>query len=204
MVALMSVMSAPVVHLTADTFGTRCLAKVLCLSPSVTHPAVQPPPSSPTDNPDQVVDGSNNVLVEFYAPWCGHCKNLAPEWETAANSFQPEDGIVIAAIDASTYQDIGTKYEVQGFPTIKYFAKGGTTAAEYDGGRTADTIIDWVNKKVGTNKKLKTMSSSVVTLTKDNFAEHALGEKAALVEFYAPWCVPTPALSLSLRARVLC
>ena len=70
-------------------------------------------------NFDSVVDGSQNILVEFYAPWCGHCKNLAPEWESAAASFSPSDGIIIAAVDASAYAELGSRFQVQGFPTIK-------------------------------------------------------------------------------------
>lgn len=41
------------------------------------------------DNFDKVVDGSNNVLVEFYAPWCGHCKSLAPEYEIVGETYKP-------------------------------------------------------------------------------------------------------------------
>ena len=72
---------------------------------------------------DQYVDGSRNILVEFYAPWCGHCKNLAPEWEIAGNTFDENDDITIAALDATTAQNLAEKYGVQGYPTIKFFPK---------------------------------------------------------------------------------
>eukprot|EP01036_Dinobryon_divergens_P028780 gene28780-37783_t len=134
------------------------------------------------------VDGSSNILVEFYAPWCGHCKSLAPEWQIAGETFLPEDDIKIAALDATTAESIASQYKVTGYPTIKFFPKGSTTPIDYDGGRTADTIVQWVNEKVGTSRKVKLPSSAVTTLTVDNFDALALGSKAALVEFYAPWC----------------
>ena len=138
---------------------------------------------------DKVVDGSSNVLVEFYAPWCGHCKNLAPEWKIAGDTFQPGDDIVIAAIDATANPKMGEKFGIKGFPTIKYFPKGKTTAEEYSGGRTADTIISWVNSKVGLNRKLKSAPTSVTVLTEQNFESVVLtSKKHVLVEFYAPWC----------------
>lgn len=144
---------------------------------------------------DEVVNGNTNVLVEFYAPWCGHCKNLEPEWASAAASFSPADGVIIAAVDASTYSGLGTRYDVQGFPTIKWFPKGSAEPVEYDGGRTADTIVEWLNGKVGTSKKVKAVPSAVTTLTKDNFESMVLGKKAAFVEFYAPWCGHCKALA---------
>ena len=139
-------------------------------------------------NFDEVVNGDSNVLVEFYAEWCGHCKNLEPEYASAAASFAPADGVILAAIDASTYAELGTKYNVEGFPTIKWFPKGSTEPVDYDGGRTADTIVQWLNGKLGTTKKVKSVPSAVATLTTDNFESMALGKKAAMVYFYAPWC----------------
>jgi len=126
--------------------------------------------------------------VEFYAPWCGHCKSLAPEWQIAGETFRPEDDIKIAALDATSAQEIADKFGVKGYPTIKYFPKGETTPQDYEGGRTADTIVQWVNEKVGTSRKVKMAPSYVTTLTEENFDSLVLGSKAALVEFYAPWC----------------
>lgn len=138
---------------------------------------------------DSYVDGSTNVLVEFYAPWCGHCKNLAPEWKIAGETFQSSDPIVIAAVDATANSKVAAKYEVKGYPTIKFFPKGDSvTVEDYTGGRTADSIIKWVNDKVGTTRKLKAVPSAVTALTTADFDAVALGPKAALVEFYAPWC----------------
>jgi protein disulfide-isomerase A6 len=140
------------------------------------------------DNFDQVVDGSTNVLVEFYAPWCGHCKNLAPEWKIAGETFQEGDDVKIADVDATVAQSLATKFGIQGYPTIKFFPKGSTSPEDYQGGRTADTIVKWVNEKVGTSRKVKMPPSFVSTLTTDNFDDFVGGDKAALVEFYAPWC----------------
>ena len=57
-------------------------------------------------------------IIEFFAPWCGHCKALAPEYEKAAKALE---GIVnIAAVDADAHRDLGGQYGVQGFPTIKF------------------------------------------------------------------------------------
>lgn len=138
---------------------------------------------------DTVVDGSTNVLVEFFAPWCGHCKNLAPEWKVAGELFTADDGIIIAAVDATENKRVASKYEVKGFPTIKFFAKGSTTAEEYGGGRTADTIASWINQKIGTNKKVKKAPSAVTELSVDNFDKVVTeSSKHVMVEFYAPWC----------------
>lgn len=84
---------------------------------------------------EKVIRSNELWLVEFFAPWCGHCKNLAPEWEKAATAL---DGIVnIGAVDMTTDQAAGSAYNIQGFPTIKFFGANKQSAQDYNGGRTA-------------------------------------------------------------------
>jgi len=141
------------------------------------------------DNFDSVVDGSKNVLVEFFAPWCGHCKTLAPEWEKAAEAYAKSKDVVIAKVDADAHKDLGGRFGVTGFPTIKYFPKGTTTPQDYDGGRTFEDITKFVEEKTGVRGNVKKAFSHVVVLDESNF-DSVVNDKTknVLVEFYAPWC----------------
>jgi len=80
-----------------------------------------------SSNFDELVYGSKDIwLVEFFAPWCGHCKNLAPEWEEAATKLK---GLVkVAKVDATVESALAQKFGVKGYPTIKFWNYGEKSA----------------------------------------------------------------------------
>jgi len=104
-------------------------------------------------NFDKLVLQSDDMwLVEFFAPWCGHCKNLAPHWAKAATQLKGK--VKLGALDATVHQIKAQQYEVRGYPTIKYFAAGkkdSSSAEEYNGGRTESDIVNWALEKLAEN-----------------------------------------------------
>ena len=87
--------------------------------------------------------------------YSGHCKKLAPEYAAAAQLLAKEDPpISLAKVDATEQKGLSEKFEIQGFPTLKWFRKG--EALEYTGGRSKDTIVSWVLKKTGPPSALVT------------------------------------------------
>ena len=72
-----------------------------------------------------------DVLVEFYAPWCGHCKQLAPVWDKLGESLSDRSDVVVGKMDATVNELPGER--VRSFPTIKLFKKGENEDVEYNG-----------------------------------------------------------------------
>lgn len=100
------------------------------------------------DNFEDALAANPMMLVEFYAPWCGHCKKLEPEFSAAAEVLSASDPAVpLAKVDATEAKKLAEKYAIQGFPTLFWFNNG--EKSEYGGGRTKDTIVSWVLKKSG-------------------------------------------------------
>jgi protein disulfide-isomerase A1 len=104
------------------------------------------------ENFNDAIAQNSKLLVEFYAPWCGHCKKLAPEYAAAAQVLAAQNPpIYIGKVDATIHSGLGSKYAVQGYPTLKWFVNG--EPQEYQGGRTKDEIVNWINKKSGPPSK---------------------------------------------------
>ncbi|KAH0536637.1 hypothetical protein FGG08_006505 [Glutinoglossum americanum] len=156
--------------------GANALAAVLDLIP---------------ENFDKVVLKSGKpALVEFYAPWCGHCKNLAPVYEELAQKFLfAEDRLVIGKVDADDHKSLGKRFGVQGFPTLKWFDGKSDKPIDYSGGRDLESLVKFITDNTGIKlKSKKAMPSLVEMLTDSTFKEQIGGDKDVLVAFTAPWC----------------
>lgn len=141
-------------------------------------------------NFDKIVLAGKPALVEFFAPWCGHCKTLAPIYEELASNFaSSKDKISIAKVDADSEKSLGKRFGIQGFPTIKYFNGKDEKPEDYNGGRDLESLTDFISKKVGIKaKKAKAAPSSVEMLSDKTFKEQIGSDKDVLVAFTAPWC----------------
>ncbi|CAN1346441.1 Protein disulfide isomerase-like 1-4 [Linum perenne] len=105
------------------------------------------------------------VLVEFYAPWCGHCQSLAPEYAAAATELKGDD-VALAKVDATEESELSQEYDVQGFPTLVFFADG--VNKPYSGQRTKDAIVAWIKKKTGPGiSNITTLDDAQRILTSD-------------------------------------
>lgn len=144
----------------------------------------------PTNFDEVVLTSGKPALVEFFAPWCGHCKNLAPVWEELAEKFAfAGDKVSIAKVDADEHKTLGRRFGVQGFPTLKWFDGKSDVPTDYSGGRDLDSLSAFITEKTGVTAKAKKGAwSSVEMLSDRTFNQRIGGDKAVLVAFTASWC----------------
>jgi len=146
------------------------------------------------DNFDSFMESEPSVLVMFYAPWCGHCKRAKPHFVTAAAKMASR-GIAgkLAAVDCTKHQQISKRFEVKGFPTIKYF-KDGAMAFDAGDAREEAAILKFMADPKEPppppppEAPWKDEESDVVHLTEEDFKPFLKKKKHVLVMFYAPWC----------------
>jgi len=92
-----------------------------------------------------ILDNEKEALVEFYAPWCGHCKSLAPEYDKAAKQLLNNPNIILAKVDSTGNEVAGLS--VQGYPTLKWWRKDKSLGPiDYNGGRNAEGILEWIKE----------------------------------------------------------
>ncbi|KAG6908549.1 hypothetical protein DXG01_004182 [Tephrocybe rancida] len=138
-----------------------------------------------SDNFDSVIGKGKPGLVEFFAPWCGHCKNLAPIYEQLADAFVgAKDKVVIAKVDADADKALGKKYGITGFPTLKWFDAEGNHEP-YESERDLDSLAAFITQKSKVKSNIKPPPPPATTiLDVYNFDEVALDtSKNVLVSF---------------------
>jgi len=94
---------------------------------------------------DKIVnDPTKDVLVKYYAPWCGHCKKLAPIWEELGEAYKDNKNLVIAKMDSTANEAEGV--EVRGYPTLIFYPKDNKKGVNFDGDRTLEPIKKWLDE----------------------------------------------------------
>uniref|UniRef100_A0A1L8DU05 Putative thioredoxin/protein disulfide isomerase n=1 Tax=Nyssomyia neivai TaxID=330878 RepID=A0A1L8DU05_9DIPT len=141
----------------------------------------------------------SNFFVMFFAPWCGHCKRLAPTWEQLAEMLNTKEGsrVKIGRVDCTEEDSVCSAHEVTGYPTLKFFKLGETESIKFRGTRDLPTLTTFINEQLGeTDKKeeeeeekpeLPEATQGLQELTDETFGKFVATGKH-FVKFYAPWC----------------
>eukprot|EP01065_Artemidia_motanka_P037485 TRINITY_DN460_c0_g1_i4.p3 TRINITY_DN460_c0_g1~~TRINITY_DN460_c0_g1_i4.p3 ORF type:complete len:147 (+),score=58.85 TRINITY_DN460_c0_g1_i4:65-442(+) len=96
----------------------------------------------------KVFESGKSGFVKFFAPWCGHCKRMKPAWDKLMDEFADHSKVVVADVDCTQHRDLCGRFEVRGFPTVKFFAPGDKTGEKYAGGRDFDSLKAHVESKL--------------------------------------------------------
>ncbi|KZT12454.1 protein disulfide isomerase [Laetiporus sulphureus 93-53] len=124
-----------------------------------------------SENFDSIVNPDPLILVEFFAPWCGHCKALAPHYEEAAAALK-ENGIKLAKVDCVDQADLCQANGIQGYPTMRVYRHG--DYSDYTGPRKTDGIISYM---------IKQSLPAVTEVTPENYKDFIKADKIVALVF---------------------
>ncbi|KAM3928603.1 thioredoxin domain-containing protein 5 [Leptodactylus fuscus] len=144
---------------------------------------------------DHVAQGYH--FIKFFAPWCGHCKSLAPAWEQLASSYQNSNTVKIAKVDCTQHNDLCSDNQVRGYPSLLWF-KNGEKVDQYKGKRDLDSLKEYAESQLKTAddkeadipaqaEEPAAVESKVLSLTENNF-DQSVAKGVTFIKFYAPWC----------------
>jgi len=143
------------------------------------------------------------LFVKFYAPWCGHCKNLAPTWTEMAEEINPdaEWEAQIVSVDCTQHKEVCSDNGVKGYPTLKLFIPGVAEGTKYQGARSKQALTDWLDGELAKQfdepaaeeeaapAAAAPKKGEVAVLTAASFKNTvAPAEQVTFVKFFAPWC----------------
>ncbi|GMH11009.1 hypothetical protein Nepgr_012850 [Nepenthes gracilis] len=132
-------------------------------------------------NFDELVLKSKELwVVEFFAPWCGHCKKLAPEWKKAANNLKGK--VKLGHVNCDEEKSLMSRFSVQGFPTILVFGADKDSPSPYEGARTASAIESFALEQLETN----IAPPEVVELSGQDIMEEKCGSAAICFLSFLP------------------
>ncbi|KAJ3510073.1 hypothetical protein NLJ89_g4876 [Agrocybe chaxingu] len=122
---------------------------------------------------DVVYDDSKDVFVEFYASWCGHCKRLAPIWESIGHKYAPiKDRLIIAKLEAQENDlPASVPFRISGFPTLKFKPAGSREFIDYEGDRSFESLISFIEQHAKNSLELPTVEQAQVPLEASKPAE---------------------------------
>lgn len=133
---------------------------------------------------DSTLEGHELALVMFYAPWCGHCKKMKPEFDKAAKTLVTGDNpVALAKVDCTEAgKETCGRFEVRGYPTVKIF-RNGELSQDYNGPREANGIIKYMKSQAGpASKELKDAKDLSATQEKSDVVIVGLFDSATEAE----------------------
>nr|XP_060630771.1 thioredoxin domain-containing protein 5 [Anolis sagrei ordinatus] len=146
-----------------------------------------------------------NHFIKFFAPWCGHCKALAPTWEQLALLLENSESVKIGKVDCTQHSEVCSANQVRGYPTLFWF-KDGEKVDQYKGKRDLDSLKEYVDSQLKNSKEASDdvkpseappapppqeiapeEEGKVLSLSEKDFDEE-VAKGITFIKFYAPWC----------------